>query len=147
MAAKLKPDDKDDRPWYLLALHRAEQLEKAIHDRRQFVETQLRLADEAEPQRTAQPGDHDPQQAGGPVRGLYRPGRPLPRDRGTARDHARAAGRGAAGRTVAIAIGSAARWARPGDAGTIVGHSRCTGRTRPPAPIGRRRGRVAGEGT
>ena len=53
MAAKLKPDDKDDRPWYLLALHRAEQLENAIRDRRQFVETQLRLADEAD--RTGRP--------------------------------------------------------------------------------------------
>ena len=47
MAARLKPDDKDDRPWYLLAVHRAEQLEAAMRDRRQFVETQLRLADEA----------------------------------------------------------------------------------------------------
>ena len=43
----LKPEDKDERQWYLLALHRAEQLEAAIRDRRQFVETQLRLADEA----------------------------------------------------------------------------------------------------
>jgi eukaryotic-like serine/threonine-protein kinase len=47
MAARLKPDDKDDRPWYLLAVHRAEQLETAMSVRRQFVETQLRQADEA----------------------------------------------------------------------------------------------------
>ncbi len=47
LAASLKPDDKDERKWYLLAVHRAGQLEAAIHDRRQFVETQIRLADEA----------------------------------------------------------------------------------------------------
>ena len=47
LAASLKPDDKDERKWYLLAVHRAGQLEAAIHDRRQFVETQMRLADEA----------------------------------------------------------------------------------------------------
>ncbi len=47
MAAHLKPDDQEDRPWYLLALRRAEQLETAMKQRRQFVETQLKLADEA----------------------------------------------------------------------------------------------------
>jgi serine/threonine-protein kinase len=47
LAAKYRPEDKDERQWYLLALHRAEQLEAAVRDRRQFVETQLRLADEA----------------------------------------------------------------------------------------------------
>jgi eukaryotic-like serine/threonine-protein kinase len=47
LAARLKPDDKDDRPWYLLAQHRARQLEDTMRDRREFVETQLRLADEA----------------------------------------------------------------------------------------------------
>ncbi len=47
MAASLKPDDQDDRMWYLLAVRRAEQLEAAMQERRKFVETQLRLADEA----------------------------------------------------------------------------------------------------
>ncbi|MHB1558924.1 MAG: protein kinase domain-containing protein [Isosphaeraceae bacterium] len=47
MAASLKPDDQDDRMWYLLAIRRAEQLETAMQERRKFVETQLRLADEA----------------------------------------------------------------------------------------------------
>jgi eukaryotic-like serine/threonine-protein kinase len=47
MATALKPDDKDDRPWFLLAVHRAEQLEAAMRDRRQFVESKLRQADEA----------------------------------------------------------------------------------------------------
>ncbi len=47
MAASLKPDDKDDRPWYLLAINRSGQLETAIQERRRFVETQLRLAEEA----------------------------------------------------------------------------------------------------
>ena len=47
LAAKFRPEDKDERQWYLLALHRADQLEAAIRDRRQFVETQLRLAGEA----------------------------------------------------------------------------------------------------
>jgi serine/threonine-protein kinase len=47
LASKLKPDDKDERPWHLLARDHAEKLEAAIHDRRRFVEEQFRLADEA----------------------------------------------------------------------------------------------------
>ena len=47
MAKVLKPDDLEERPWYLLALRRAEQLEAAIQDRRQFVMKQLQIADEA----------------------------------------------------------------------------------------------------
>jgi serine/threonine-protein kinase len=47
LASQLKAEDREDRPWYLLAVHRAEQLEAEMRDRRQFVETQLRLADEA----------------------------------------------------------------------------------------------------
>jgi eukaryotic-like serine/threonine-protein kinase len=47
MAASLKADDKDDRPWYLLAVNRGAQLETAMQERRRFVETQLRLAEEA----------------------------------------------------------------------------------------------------
>ncbi len=43
----LKPDDPEERPWFLLALHRAEQLEAAIQDRRQYVLKQLQIADEA----------------------------------------------------------------------------------------------------
>ena len=54
LASLLKPksddprvDDPEERKWYLLALHRATQLENAIRDRRQFVEKQLQLAEEA----------------------------------------------------------------------------------------------------
>ncbi len=47
LAAKLKPDDPDERKWYLMALHRADQLEREIRDRRQLVEEQIRLADES----------------------------------------------------------------------------------------------------
>src|SRR5207237_7187066 len=47
LARRLNPEGKDERPWYLLALHRADQLEKAIRDRRQLVEKQLQLAEEA----------------------------------------------------------------------------------------------------
>ncbi len=47
MAATLKPDDPEERPWHLLALHRAEQVEAAIQDRRKFVEKQFQIAQEA----------------------------------------------------------------------------------------------------
>jgi serine/threonine-protein kinase len=54
LASRLKPasddprlDDPEERKWYLLALYRAAQLENAIRDRRQFVEKQLQLAEEA----------------------------------------------------------------------------------------------------
>jgi hypothetical protein len=47
MAGQLNPDDPDERKWHLLAQRRAEQLENTIHDRRQFVEKQLQLAEEA----------------------------------------------------------------------------------------------------
>jgi eukaryotic-like serine/threonine-protein kinase len=47
LSAKLKPDDKEDRLWYLLALHRADQLEAMMRDRRQFVEEQMRIANDA----------------------------------------------------------------------------------------------------
>jgi len=47
MAGQLNPDDPEDRKWHLLAQRRADQLENAIHDRRQFVEKQLQLAEEA----------------------------------------------------------------------------------------------------
>jgi eukaryotic-like serine/threonine-protein kinase len=47
MAGALKPDDPEERPWYLLALRRAEQLAAAIQDRREFVMKQLQIADEA----------------------------------------------------------------------------------------------------
>ena len=42
-----KPDDSEERPWYLLALRRIEQLENAIKDRRVIVEKQLLAADAA----------------------------------------------------------------------------------------------------
>ena len=45
-------------PWYLLALRRAEQLEDAIHDRRQYVAKQLEIADRM-PHRPSQQGDRD----------------------------------------------------------------------------------------
>jgi serine/threonine-protein kinase len=46
--AKLNPDEKEDRPWHLLAAHRAEQLQRTIQDRRRFVEEQLKTAFEAD---------------------------------------------------------------------------------------------------
>jgi serine/threonine-protein kinase len=46
MAGKLNPDDPEERKWYLMALHRAEQLDRTISDRRKLVEEQIRLADE-----------------------------------------------------------------------------------------------------
>jgi hypothetical protein len=53
LSRQIKPDDPEDRGWYLLALQRASQLEDAVHDRRQYVLNQLREADEAS--RTGRP--------------------------------------------------------------------------------------------
>ena len=47
LAFQFNPDDPEERKWYLLALHRAEQVENAIHNRRQLIENQLQMADEA----------------------------------------------------------------------------------------------------
>jgi serine/threonine-protein kinase len=47
MAGSLDPKDPDERKWHLLALHRVSQLETAMRDRRQYVEKQLRIAEEA----------------------------------------------------------------------------------------------------
>jgi predicted Ser/Thr protein kinase len=47
-AQQVNPDDKDDRKWHLLALHRTEQLENDINDRRQYIEKQIELANIAE---------------------------------------------------------------------------------------------------
>jgi serine/threonine-protein kinase len=54
MAARFKPKEEDpktadpeERKWYLLAMFRAEQLDNAIRDRRQYAEKQLEMADEA----------------------------------------------------------------------------------------------------
>ena len=41
------PDDPEERQWYLLALRRAEQLQNAIKDRREYVEKELALVDAA----------------------------------------------------------------------------------------------------
>ena len=57
LAEQLKPDDPDERKWYLLALHRVEQLENAIKDRRQYVEKQLELAEAAFHGRPTRGGD------------------------------------------------------------------------------------------
>jgi eukaryotic-like serine/threonine-protein kinase len=46
LAAKLNRDDPEDRKWYLLALHRVDQVERTIRDRRRLVEEQIRFADE-----------------------------------------------------------------------------------------------------
>ncbi len=46
MAGRLNADDPEERKWYLIALHRADQLERTIRDRRKLVEEQIRLADE-----------------------------------------------------------------------------------------------------
>jgi serine/threonine protein kinase len=50
LAQKLKPDDPEQRGWYLLALARAKEREVAMRDRRRFVESQL---DEARTARVA----------------------------------------------------------------------------------------------
>jgi serine/threonine-protein kinase len=47
MAAALKPDEPEDRRWYLLALYRAEVLENAMKDRRQVALKLLEDADAA----------------------------------------------------------------------------------------------------
>jgi serine/threonine-protein kinase len=47
LAAQLRPDDVDDRRWYLLALDRVKQLENRIRDRRLTVEKQMQMAQEA----------------------------------------------------------------------------------------------------
>ena len=47
LAKLLKPDDPEERLWYLLANRRVEQLEAAIRDRRKYIEKQLQIADEA----------------------------------------------------------------------------------------------------
>jgi serine/threonine-protein kinase len=58
MAARIKPKAEDPktaepeerqekRKWYLLAMYRAEQLDNAIRDRRQYAEKQLQMAEEA----------------------------------------------------------------------------------------------------
>jgi len=47
LADQVKADDPDQRQWHLLALHRIEQLENAIKDRRQYVEKQIQNAEAA----------------------------------------------------------------------------------------------------
>jgi serine/threonine-protein kinase len=47
MAKVLKADDPDERPWYLLALKRASELETRIRERRAFVVEKLQRADAA----------------------------------------------------------------------------------------------------
>ena len=46
-ADQMKADDPEERQWHLLALHRIQQLENAIADRRQYIEKQLQLAQAA----------------------------------------------------------------------------------------------------
>ncbi len=41
MAQKLKPDDPEQRPWYLLALERVKDRDVVMRDRRRFVESQF----------------------------------------------------------------------------------------------------------
>jgi hypothetical protein len=45
---QVRPDDPDDRQWHLLGLHRAQQLENDIKDRRVYVEKQIEFANTAE---------------------------------------------------------------------------------------------------
>ena len=47
LARVLKPEDRDERPWYLLAVRRADELEAKIQERRAFVIDQLERADAA----------------------------------------------------------------------------------------------------
>jgi predicted Ser/Thr protein kinase len=46
-ASQLKPDDPDERKWYLFALLQIERLENVIKDRRQSVEKKWELAEQA----------------------------------------------------------------------------------------------------
>jgi serine/threonine-protein kinase len=48
MARVLKPDNPDERPWHLLAIGRANELETKIKERRTFVTDQLSRAEEAD---------------------------------------------------------------------------------------------------
>jgi serine/threonine-protein kinase len=45
MARVLKPDDREDRKWYLLAIQRAEEIEARLQERRSFVLDQLAQAE------------------------------------------------------------------------------------------------------
>jgi hypothetical protein len=47
LSAQLRPDDPDDRGWYLLALDRANQLQNKMRDRRATVLKQLQLVQDA----------------------------------------------------------------------------------------------------
>jgi predicted Ser/Thr protein kinase len=47
-AEKVNPDDPDEQQWHLLALHRVNQLENAIKDRRQYIEKEIELANIAD---------------------------------------------------------------------------------------------------
>ncbi|QEH32893.1 Serine/threonine-protein kinase PK-1 [Aquisphaera giovannonii] len=47
MARLMKPDDPEERPWYVLALHRAEEVEARMEKRRAFVLDQLSRAEHA----------------------------------------------------------------------------------------------------
>lgn len=47
MTRMLRPDEPEDRPWYLLANQRAEELQARIKERRDFVTDQLSRAEEA----------------------------------------------------------------------------------------------------
>jgi serine/threonine-protein kinase len=47
MARVLKPDDREDRKWYLLAVRRADELETRIRERQEFVADQLQRAENA----------------------------------------------------------------------------------------------------
>ncbi len=47
-AKPLPQEDSEERQWYLLALRRVEQLQKAIRDRREYVEKQIGMADAAD---------------------------------------------------------------------------------------------------
>ncbi|WP_165232237.1 serine/threonine protein kinase [Aquisphaera insulae] len=47
MGRLMKPDDKDERQWYLLAMHRAAEIEARMQERRNFVLDQLSRAEHA----------------------------------------------------------------------------------------------------
>jgi serine/threonine-protein kinase len=47
MARVLKPDDREDRKWYLLAIQRAEEIDARLQERRAFVTDQLARAEQA----------------------------------------------------------------------------------------------------
>ncbi|MGZ3487573.1 MAG: serine/threonine protein kinase [Isosphaeraceae bacterium] len=73
MARLIKPDDREERKWHLLALKRATELEARMQERRAFVIDQIARGDAG---RAAQRVGGDQGHADGEVQPVHRSGRP-----------------------------------------------------------------------